>query len=57
VPAGRFLAAAPGQGWTFRSLASPRAKRVLIHRLRRAPGASGKRRAVPGAQRRPYTTS
>ena len=37
VPAERFLAAAPEQGWTVRSVASPRAKRVLIHRLRRAP--------------------
>jgi predicted nicotinamide N-methyase len=52
VPAARFLAAAPERGWTVRSIASPRAKRVLIHRLRRAP-APRKRRAVPGAQRRP----
>jgi predicted nicotinamide N-methyase len=37
VPAERFLAAAPERGWTLRSVASPRAKRVLIHRLRRAP--------------------
>ena len=36
VPAERFLAAAPERGWTVRSIASPRAKRVLIHRLRRA---------------------
>lgn len=36
VPAERFLAAAEEQGWTVRSVASPRAKRVLIHRLRRA---------------------
>ena len=35
VPAGRFIAAAPEQGWTVRSVPSPRAKRVLIHRLRR----------------------
>jgi predicted nicotinamide N-methyase len=35
VPAERFLAAAPGRGWTVRSIASPRARRVLIHRLRR----------------------
>jgi predicted nicotinamide N-methyase len=35
VPAGRFLAAAPELGWTVRSVASPRARRVLIHRLRR----------------------
>jgi predicted nicotinamide N-methyase len=39
VPAERFLAAAPERGWTVRSVASPRARRVLIHRLRRAPGA------------------
>jgi predicted nicotinamide N-methyase len=38
VPAERFLAAAPERGWTLRSVASPRAKCVLIHRLRRAPG-------------------
>jgi predicted nicotinamide N-methyase len=37
VPAERFLAAAPEQGWTVRSIASPRARRVLIHRLRRGP--------------------
>jgi predicted nicotinamide N-methyase len=37
VPAERFLAAAPEGGWMLRSVASPRAKRVLIHRLRRAP--------------------
>ena len=36
VPAGRFLAAAEDQGWTIRSVASPRAKRVIVHRLRRA---------------------
>ena len=35
VPAERFLRAA-GSDWIIRSLASPRAKRVLIHRLRRA---------------------
>jgi predicted nicotinamide N-methyase len=35
VPAERFLAAAPERGWTVRSIASPRARRVLIHRLRR----------------------
>ena len=34
VPAERFLRAAEEQGWTIRSIASPRAKRVLIHRLR-----------------------
>jgi predicted nicotinamide N-methyase len=34
VPAERFLRAAAEQGWTIRSVASPRAKRVLIHRLR-----------------------
>jgi predicted nicotinamide N-methyase len=53
VPAERFLAAASEQGWTIRSVASPRAKRVLIHRLRRTRTASRKRRAVPGARRRP----
>jgi predicted nicotinamide N-methyase len=36
VPAGRFLAAAEDQGWTIRSVASPRARRVIVHRLRRA---------------------
>ena len=35
VPADRFLAAAPERGWTVRSVASPRARHVLIHRLRR----------------------
>jgi predicted nicotinamide N-methyase len=35
VPAERFLAAAAEDGWIVRSVASPRAKRVLIHRLRR----------------------
>jgi predicted nicotinamide N-methyase len=35
VPAERFLAAAPERGWAVRSVASPRARRVLIHRLRR----------------------
>jgi predicted nicotinamide N-methyase len=56
VPAGRFVDAAAGQGWTIRSVPSPRAKRVLIHRLRRK-SVVRKRRAVPGAQRRRYTTS
>ena len=37
VPAERFLREAERQGWAVRSVASPRAKRVLIHRLRRAP--------------------
>ncbi len=37
VPAERFVAAAPERGWTVRSLASPRARRILIHRLRRTP--------------------
>jgi predicted nicotinamide N-methyase len=36
VPADRFLTQAAEQGWTIRSIASPRARRVLIHRLRRA---------------------
>ncbi len=36
VPAERFVAAAGEQGWTMRSVPSPRARRVLIHRLRRA---------------------
>ena len=36
VPAERFLAAAGERDWTLRSIASPRAPRVLIHRLRRA---------------------
>jgi len=35
VPAERFLAALPDRGWTVRSVASPRARRVLIHRLKR----------------------
>ena len=35
VPAGRFLREAEAQGWNIRSLASPRAKCVVIHRLRR----------------------
>jgi predicted nicotinamide N-methyase len=35
VPAERFLAAAPERGWELRSVASPRARRVLIHRLTR----------------------
>jgi predicted nicotinamide N-methyase len=38
VPAERFLAALPERGWTVRSVASPRAPRVLIHRLRRIKG-------------------
>ena len=37
VPAERFLAAAPERGWTVKSIASPRAPSVLIHRLRRTP--------------------
>jgi hypothetical protein len=36
VPAERFLREAEDQAWSIRSLASPRAKRVVIHRLRRA---------------------
>jgi predicted nicotinamide N-methyase len=36
VPAGRFLAAAEDRGWTIRSVASPRAKPVIVHRLRKA---------------------
>jgi len=39
VPAERFLAAAPEHGWTVRSVASPRAPRVLIHRLKRSSSA------------------
>ncbi len=39
VPAERFLREAEQQSWAIRSVASPRAKRVLIHRLRRAPSA------------------
>jgi len=35
VPAERFLTAAPEQGWMVRSVPSPRARPVLIHRLRR----------------------
>jgi predicted nicotinamide N-methyase len=38
VPAERFLRAATGQGWTIKSIASPRARQVLVHRLRRAAG-------------------
>ena len=38
VPAERFLAAAPERGWTVRSIASPRSRGVLIHRLRRTAG-------------------
>jgi predicted nicotinamide N-methyase len=41
VPAERFLAAAEQQGWTIRSIASPRAKRVLIHRMRRGAPPAG----------------
>jgi predicted nicotinamide N-methyase len=37
VPAERFLAAAGDAGWAIRSVASPRAGRVLIHRLRLEP--------------------
>jgi predicted nicotinamide N-methyase len=47
VPAERFLARVGENGWIVRSVASPRATRVLIHRLR----VVRKRRAVPGAQR------
>lgn len=36
VPAERFLAQAEEDGWVVRSVASPRARRVLVHRLRRA---------------------
>jgi predicted nicotinamide N-methyase len=35
VPAERFLRAAEESGWVIRSLASPRTRRVLIHRLQR----------------------
>ena len=38
VPAERFIAAAPEQGWAVRSIASPRTKRVLIHRMRKEKG-------------------
>ena len=38
VPAERFLRAAENGGWTISSIASQRAKRVLVHRLRRAAG-------------------
>jgi predicted nicotinamide N-methyase len=38
APAGRFLAAAGDAGWTIRSVASPRAGRVVIHRLRLESG-------------------
>ncbi len=38
VPAERFLAGAAERGWTIRSVASPRARRVLIHRLRKDSG-------------------
>ena len=36
VPAERFLEGAVEDGWTIRSTASPRARRVLVHRLRRS---------------------
>jgi predicted nicotinamide N-methyase len=36
VPAERFLRAAPERGWVVRSVASPRAGHVVVHRLRRA---------------------
>jgi predicted nicotinamide N-methyase len=36
VPAERFIAAAGEDGWTIRTVASPRSKRVLIHRLRKS---------------------
>ena len=36
VPAERFLREADERGWTIRSVASQRVKRVVIHRLRRA---------------------
>ena len=36
VPAERFLSEAEWQGWSVRSVASPRARRVLVHRLRRS---------------------
>jgi predicted nicotinamide N-methyase len=35
VPAEAFLREAEEQGWIIRSIASPRARRVLIHRMRR----------------------
>ena len=35
VPSENFLARAPEAGWIVHSTASPRAKRVSIHRLRR----------------------
>jgi predicted nicotinamide N-methyase len=37
VPAELFLREAEGNGWVVRSIASPRARRVLIHRMRRVP--------------------
>jgi predicted nicotinamide N-methyase len=40
VPAERFLRAAEDDGWAISSIASQRAKRVLVHRLRRAAAAS-----------------
>lgn len=36
VPADAFLRGADEQGWDVRSVASPRAPRVLVHRLERA---------------------
>jgi predicted nicotinamide N-methyase len=41
VPAERFLAAAEQRGWTIRSIASPRARGVLIHRMRRSAPLAG----------------
>jgi predicted nicotinamide N-methyase len=38
VPAERFLAEAAERSWTIRSVASPRARRVVIHRLRKDSG-------------------
>jgi predicted nicotinamide N-methyase len=35
VPGERFLRAAEDQGWSLSSVASPRVRRILIHRLRR----------------------
>ena len=37
VPADFFLREAERSGWVVRSIASPRARRVLIHRMRRVP--------------------
>jgi predicted nicotinamide N-methyase len=50
VPAERFLAAAAERGWTIRSVASPRARRVVIHRLRRAQATGGARRAAMSSE-------